>query len=220
MNKELMREQDIPDLNIFMMCDKLSNDALSKLPIGFHIRTCRPDELRLWKEFPFDNEEDKKQYYEYMSNYFDDVYGNNLDEFYNRCLFVCEDKTDKPVATCFVWKSYNRINTIHWFKTLKEYEGNGLGRALLSYIMSSLNEEDYPVFLHTQPSSFRAIGLYSSFGFKIVTNKTIGYRENNYEECLPILKQFMNEKSFNNLQFIEAPLIFDESAKTSKISQF
>lgn len=215
-----MREQDIPDLNIFMMCDKINKNALSKLSEGFYIRTCKSEELSIWMEFPFDNEEDKSNYYEYMNDYFKNVYGSNVEEFYNRCLFVCEDKTDKPVATCFIWKAYNKINTIHWFKTLKEYEGKGLGRALLSYTMCSLNDNDYPVFLHTQPSSFRAIGLYSDFGFKIVTNKTIGYRENEYEESLPILKQFMRKETFNNLQFVEAPIIFDESAKTSRINQF
>lgn len=215
-----MREQDIPDLNIFMMCDKLNKGALSKLPNGFHIRTCKPEELNIWMGFPFDNEEDKKNYYEYMSNYFNDVYGNNVEEFYNRCLFLCEDATDKPVSTCFIWKAYNRINTIHWFKTLKEFEGKGLGRALLTYMMHYLSEDDYPIFLHTQPGSFRAIGLYSDFGFKIVTNKTIGYRKNDYEECLPILKQFMRKDIFDNLQFVEAPMLFDESAKTSKTSQF
>lgn len=215
-----MREQDIPDLNMFMMCDKLNENALSKLPEGFHIRNIRPEELKLWKEIHFDTEESKRENYEYMSTYFDNVYGNDSDEFYNKCLFVCEDVGDKPVATCFIWKAYNRVNTIHWFKTLKEYEGRGLGRALLSYIMRSLKEEDYPVFLHTQPSSFRAIGLYSDFGFKIVTNDSIGYRKNNYKECLPILKQFMKKESFERLQFVEAPEIFDESAKTSKINQF
>jgi len=215
-----MMEHEIPDYNIFMMCDKLNKNALRDIPSGYHIRNCRPNELRIWKEFPFDNEEDKKEYYEYMSQYFNDVYGNNLNEFYNRCLFLCDDKTDKPIATCFVWKSYNKINTIHWFKTLKKYENKGLGRALLSYILCSLNEDDFPVFLHTQPGSFRAIGLYSNFGFKIVTNDIIGYRENNYKESLPILKQFMRKDLFNSLQFVEAPKIFDESAKTSNISQF
>lgn len=220
MSHREIKEQEIPDLNIFMVCDKLNNKALSKLPNGFHIRNCKPEELKIWMEFPFDNEEDKKNYYEFMSNYFNDVYGNDIEEFYNRCLFVCEDKTDNPVATCFIWRAYNKINTIHWFKTLKEYEGKGLGRALLSYIMCSLDDSDYPVFLHTQPSSFRAIGLYSDFGFKIVTNKTIGYRENHYKESLAILKQFMRKDMFDKLQFIEAPTLFDESAKTSKKSQF
>ncbi|MEE3343163.1 MAG: GNAT family N-acetyltransferase [Bacilli bacterium] len=220
MNKKILKEQDIPDLNIFMMCDRLNTKALSKLSEEFYIRTCREDELKLWKEFPFDNAQDKKDNINYMTNYFNDVYSNKIDEFYKRCLFVCEKKTDKPIATCFIWKSYNKINTIHWFKTLKEYEGKGIGRALLSYIMLSLDQEDYPVFLHTQPSSFRAIGLYSDFGFKIVTNKTIGYRDNNYKESLPILKQFMQTDKYNNLKFIEAPSLFNESAKTSKINQF
>ena len=76
------------------------------------------------------------------------------------------------------------------------------------------------IFLHTQPSSYRAIGLYADFGFKIVIDESIGFRKNNYKESLPILKQFMKKELFNNLLFVKAPSIFDESAKTSKMSQF
>jgi len=215
-----MLEKDIPDLNIFMMCDHLDQGALRDIPKGFNIRPCKPNELDIWKAFPFDNDEDKKAYYNYMTEYFNSVYLEQKDEFYQKCLFLCEDKTDKPVATCFIWKAYNKINTIHWFKTIKQYEGKGLGRALLSYIMNSLDESEYPVFLHTQPGSFRAIGLYSSIGFKIVTNDVIGYRENHYKESLPILKQFMTQETFENLQFIEAPDILNESAKSKQDSQF
>ena len=215
-----MLEKDIPDKNIFMMCEKLNKNALSTLPVGFYIRTCQTEELDIWKSFPFDTDEEKREYYQFMSNYFNDVYSNKDEEFFRKCLFVCENKTNKPVATCFIWKAYDKINTIHWFKTLKEYEGKGLGRALLSYIMCELKEEEYPIYLHTQPSSFRAIGLYSSFGFKIVTNEKIGDRENNYIECLPILKQFMKKDTFNNLEFVMAPSVFDEAARSSKITQF
>jgi len=215
-----MLEKDIPDLNIFMMCDYLNQDALRDIPKGFYVRTCKPEELDVWKAFPFDNDDDKKSYYDYMTEYFNSVYLEKKEEFYLKCLFLCEEKTDKPVSTCFIWKAYNKINTIHWFKTIKEYEGRGLGRALLSYIMSSLDKIEYPIFLHTQPGSFRAIGLYSSFGFKIVTNDIIGYRENHYKESLPILKQFMTPKTFQGLQFTEAPAILDECARIAKISQF
>ena len=214
-----MREEDIPDLNIFMMCEKLNNNALSNIPKGYYIRNCRPDELEIWMNFPFDNEVDKIKYRDFMINYFNDVYKDKEDEFYNRCLFIC-DKNDKPISTCFIWKAYNKINAIHWLKTLKEYENNGFGRALLSYLMKSLKDEDYPIFLHTQPGSFRAIGLYSDFGFKIVTNKTIGIRNNDYEECLPILKRFMRKDVFDKLEFIEAPSYIDECAKSSKVDEF
>ena len=69
-----MDEKNIPDLNIFMMCDELNKEALSDIPNGFHIRYCRKDELDIWKEFPFDNDSDKNEYKEYMTNYFNDVY--------------------------------------------------------------------------------------------------------------------------------------------------
>ena len=53
---------------------------------------------------------------------------------------------------------------------LNEYEGKGIGRALLSYVMQSLPQNEYPVFLHTHPASFRAIKLYSDMGFKLLTD--------------------------------------------------
>ena len=74
-----------------MMCDNLNKKALSKLPNGFHIRTCKPEELKLWMEFPFDNADDKKDYYEFMKDYFNDVYGTNTEEFY---LYVKLKQTD------------------------------------------------------------------------------------------------------------------------------
>ena len=36
MNKKILKEQDIPDLNIFMMCDRLNTKALSKLSEEFY----------------------------------------------------------------------------------------------------------------------------------------------------------------------------------------
>ena len=60
MKQKEIKEQEIPDLNIFMMCEKLNTKALSQIPKGFHIRNCKPEELKIWMEFPFDNEDDKK----------------------------------------------------------------------------------------------------------------------------------------------------------------
>ena len=47
-----MLEKDIPDLNIFMMCDKLNTNALSKIPNNFHIRNWKQEELKILLEFP------------------------------------------------------------------------------------------------------------------------------------------------------------------------
>lgn len=155
-----------------------------------------------------------------MTEYFENVYAHEEAEFFRRCLFVCEEATDLPVATGFLWKSYGQFYAIHWVKTLKAYEDRGIGRALLSQILASLTEQEYPVYLHTQPSSFREIRRYASLGFKILTAPMVGYRENHCQECLPILKEFMHKDAFERLQFQIAPKEFLEAARSSAVSEF
>ncbi len=160
---------DIPDKNLFMMCRTLNRKALSALPAEYHIRTCRGDELGLWKGIHFDSVAEAEEYRAFMTKYFEDVYGGKKELFFQKCLFAC-DENDTPLGTCFAWKAYEHITTIHWFKVIKAQEGRGIGRALLSTVMNGLAQEEYPVFLHTQPSSYRAIKLYTDFGFALLTD--------------------------------------------------
>jgi Acetyltransferases len=158
-----------------MMCKELNSDALSELSKEYYVRNCGADELDIWKRIHYDDVETADKNYRYMTKFYDDVYGGREAEFYNKCIFVCDGNI--PVGTCFMWEAYNNAATIHWFKVLKRYEGLGIGRALLSIVMESINENGYPVFLHTQPASFRAIKLYSDFGFHILTDPVIGRRK-------------------------------------------
>ena len=41
----IVQEKDIPDLNIFMMCEKVNKEAFRNIPEGFYIRKCRKEEL-------------------------------------------------------------------------------------------------------------------------------------------------------------------------------
>jgi hypothetical protein len=50
-----MKEEEIPDMNIFMMCEALNHNSLTELPTSYSIRSCRPDELGIWKTMPFDD---------------------------------------------------------------------------------------------------------------------------------------------------------------------
>ena len=214
-----MKEEEIPDKNIFMMCEALNRHALSELPGGFSVRNCRREELSIWKAMPFDNPEQAKEYDGFMTDFFRTTYGDREDEFFAKTLFVC-DVRDKPVATCLLWKAYDEFNTIHWFKVLKEYEGRGLGRALLSIIMRDLKRTDYPVYLHTQPGSFRAIKLYSDFGFALLPGERFGSRKNDLDECLPILEEFMPRKYFQNLKIAKAPDEFEKALDKYETVQF
>jgi ribosomal protein S18 acetylase RimI-like enzyme len=211
-----MTEEEIPDKNIFMVCKELNKNALRSLPEGYIVRNCRPDELSIWKAFPFDDESLAKEYDSFMVDYFTTTYGGKEDYFFAKTLFVCDDQ-DKPIATCLLWKAYNEFNTIQWFKVHKNYEGKGIGRALFSLIMKDLTQEDYPVYLHTQPSSFRAIKLYSDFGFDLIRGNNFGIRQNDLEQCLLILEQFMPKNDFQNLRISNAPhniQFFLENIKT------
>lgn len=199
-----MLEKDIPDYNIFMICHKLNKSAFrEKLPEGYHIRNCKKSEFNIWKKFPFDDEKTAQEYDKFMQDYFDKTYKSKKDLFFSECKFIC-NKEDKPVSTAFIWKQYDKYTTLHWLKTLKEEEGKGLGRALLTYILKSVNKKEYPIFLHTQPGSFRAIKLYSDFGFKLIkAPEIVDKRNNELSQSLPILKEFMFEKDYNNLRFYD-----------------
>lgn len=200
-------EEEIPDLSLFMMCAELDRSALTELPSGYHIRYCRPGELDQWKAMPFDDPAEAIEYESFMTEFFEKVYAPAGDLFFQTCRFVCDDN-DRPIATVFIWKAYQRINTIHWLKTLKEHEGKGIGRALMSTVMQELDQRDFPVYLHTHPSGFRAVKLYSDFGFQLLTDPFVGRRKNDLEKSWPILERVMPAACFNKLVRTSAPKSF------------
>lgn len=209
----------IPDCNLFMMCETLTEAALTKVPEGYHIRFCRETEVDLWKAIHFDTESEAKENRAYMDSFFGRVYAPRGDLFFRTCLFIC-DENDRPLGTCLAWKVFGCATTIHWFKVHKFSEGKGLGRALLSEVMRRLSREDYPVFLHTQPSSFRAIKLYSDFGFSMLTDAQVGHRSNDLAVALPHLERLMPKGAFEGLRFAQAPEWFLKAANTVSESVF
>ena len=209
----------IPDMNLFMMCEKLCVTACTPMPSGYHVRVCRPDELDLWKDIHYDDEETALTERPYMNYYFDQVFKKKEDLFFQSCLFIC-DRTDTPVGTCFAWKAYDVFTTIQWFKVRRSHEGCGIGRALLSLVMMALDEGSYPVLLHTQPASYRAIKLYSDFGFALLSNADMGLRSNDLAAALPILEHLMRPEDFKQLQFSVAPPYCIDAITSSKMHQF
>jgi hypothetical protein len=96
----------------------------------------------------------------------------------------------------------------------------GIGRALLSIVMQKLEQHDYPVYLHTQPSSFRAIKLSSDFGFSLLSDDKIGSRKNDLDECMPILEEFMPPEFFQQLRITAAPKEFIDAVDKYNTNQF
>lgn len=154
-----------------------------------------------------------------MTEFFRTVYAPSGERFFSRCLFV-RDPRNVPVGTAFLWPAYGRITTLHWFKVKPAYENNGIGRAILSQLLSEASPSDFPVYLHTQPASYRAIKLYTDFGFRLITDDIVGDRHNHLRESLPILKEYLTDSAYANLTFSRAPAAFLQAAASSPISAF
>jgi len=209
----------IPEKDLFMMCPALNAGAVRPMPEGFAIRNCLKHELDALIDLQADDPLQAPMLRGYLMDCFRGVYAPEGDRFFENCVFAV-DRADKPVGTVFIWKAYSRVNTVHWFKVRPALEGMGIGRALLGHVLTALPADGYPVFLHTHPSSYRAIKLYSDFGFRFLTDPRVGSRLNDLAECLPILKELMPEAAFSSLKTIAAPRFFLDAADSSPVSQF
>ena len=186
--------------HIFMRCDTLNEKAFSALPLGYHLRHCRKEELGLWKDFPFDDAQQAQQYRSFMDAYFMNTYAGKGELFFNTCLFLC-DEHDIPLSTGFLWKQYDQFWTLHWIKTKKSYEGKGLGRAMLSAILQDAKTNNTPIYLHTHAGCERAIHLYTEFGFKILIEpEIIDQKPNQWRQALVYLREVMPKQYFWGLR--------------------
>jgi ribosomal protein S18 acetylase RimI-like enzyme len=103
---------------------------------------------------------------------------------------------------------------------IPSHEGKGIGRALLAHVLQELPPERFPVYLHTQPGSFRAIKLYSDFGFSLLSDPVIGFRKNDLEASLGYLEQAMSPADFTKLQIAKAPKEFLDAVCSSAVNEF
>ncbi|SFL11307.1 Acetyltransferase (GNAT) family protein [Paenibacillus sp. 1_12] len=125
-------------------------------------------------------------------NYFRDEYLPFGDELKRRLLFI-QNEDSKEVGTITSWWNLTgerRDPSIHWFAVKKEYQGIGLGKALISKCLHQLLllEGDIDIFLHTQTWSYKAIGLYLKTGFEILKDDSFAHYKNDYDKALPILQ--------------------------------
>jgi GNAT superfamily N-acetyltransferase len=194
-----------------MQCKYLRPNAFRLLPKGYSFRLCRRDELETWKRVVAE-----EQYVDMVTDFYNKVYAEHENEFFMRCLFVCDAK-DEPVASCLIWRSYGLIDTVGWFRVLPEYEGQGIGRALLSKVFHTAQP---PIYLHTQPTSMRAIKLYLDFGFSLITDPAIGYRKNDLDDCLGLFYDILPMNDFLEVRYTKANDALLNAALSREISEF
>jgi ribosomal protein S18 acetylase RimI-like enzyme len=120
----------------------------------------------------------------------------------NSIFFLLNE--EKVIGSCIAWqdkRGESLVSSLHWLIVDEKYRGRGFGKALCYTVMNTFCEqENFPVYIHTQPWSVKAILLYLSLGFKLQKNDTFSHYKNEYEKAMDALKQVVTEKQFELLK--------------------
>ena len=113
------------------------------------------------------------------------------DELYRRCIFI-ETDDGKKVATSTAWWSFvedDRRAWLHWVSVDADYQGLGLGKAIVSKVTQLLEEieGDVDFYLSTQTWSYKAINIYKYFGY-IPTDEKALYPGKEKRDCKKAIK--------------------------------
>ena len=193
-----MLDRTIPFYNTIMKCSDYSLRH-AELPDGFSIVSYQCGYEKEWAKLEyaigdFDSLEEAEQY-------FAETYLQNP-ELFSNILFLL-NKEREIVGSCIAWQDKqgeNSVSSLHWLIVQEQYQGTGLGRALGTAVMNIYAERgDLPVYIHTQPWSWKAILLYVSLGFKLQKRDTFSHYRNEYEKAMAELSRIVSKEQYELL---------------------
>lgn len=195
-----MVDKTIPFYDIIMRCDDPQHIQVT-LPEGFYFDTYRDGDDEAWARMELYAGDFKT--YELALEYFRRVYLPHPEELEKRFVMV-RNAAGEGVCSCIAWRSSRNnkpCSTLQWLVTAEGYEGLGLARAAAFETVNryyALGEG--PVWLHTQPWSYKAVWLYYQAGFRITSNDLLQSFPNRYAEAMPVLETLIPEEKMKLLR--------------------
>ena len=193
-----MLDRTIPFFNVILRCDDYGLIRID-LPEGYRIVPYQPGYEDDWARMEclagdFASEKE-------AADYFRGKY--TVSDSYDDILFLLE-KTGKVIGSCTAWTDERKgsfVNSLHWLIIDKDFQGKKLGRSLCAAVMNRFSVKNGgPVYIHTQPWSWKAILLYSALGFRLQKSDTFGTYVNQYHEAMNVLKQILREDQIRTLE--------------------
>ena len=192
--------KNIPYYDIIMRCTDFHNVKIAPLPMGFHFKFYEDGDEYYWAKLETDVNEFEN--IDSALDYFHRTFTPFKEFLFNRMIFVI-DPNGEYVATSTAWfkdDDKRHYALLHWVCVSLKQRSNGLGNCVVSYALANfitLEPYEKEVFLHTQTWSFKAIGLYYKFGFKITDQKLVNSVTD--FDALSVLKEVLPKKITDHL---------------------
>ena len=190
-----MIDKSVPYVSFLMFRKKDSHTPVYNLPDGYNFALYKPGDEKSWAEIEtsvleFGSESD-------ALNYFNKEFIPYIKDFEKRGLFIENNKGEKIATSTAWWCCPNHcIPRLHWVAVKPEYQGLGLGKAVVSKCTQMMIELDgeRDFFLSTQTWSHKAVKIYEKFGYNISSEKKIcGDKNDNYKKATEVLASIYNK---------------------------
>ena len=193
-----MLDKSIPYKDLIMKWDGNRQCLLPVcVPPGYRLRTWREGDQKNWARIQKEAGEFGDMTLEQTEAWFLQEYGDRKEELSFRCLFA-ESMDKEADGVCMAWTEAGTdgslIPSLHWLAVRDAKKGQGIGTALVREALRVFaGRGEVPVFLHTQPWSYEAVGLYLKAGFFLCRSETFGTHKNQFQEGIRILEQYLDE---------------------------
>lgn len=201
-----MLDKSIPYKDVFMKASPEAIQAATHVPLpdGYRFKLYEPGDAVHWArteasvgEFPTEQD---------ALDHFNKHFLAYPEETEKRCLFVV-NADGLPVATTsawFIFRGMGNLANVHWVAALPSEQGNHLGYAVVSEVMTMLAtmHPGDEAWLHTQTWSHKAICLYHKLGFRIVSAKVLPGEKEPYDPqpALDILQGVLPPERFEKIR--------------------
>ena len=185
--------KQIPYYDVIMKANTIKDLQPLPLPTGYTYKNFTDGDEKHWVKL--ECEVDEFHCEEDAYAYFNRVFKPYPEQLKERMYFILDEKQNY-VATASAWfkdDATRHYALVHWVSVSPTQQGKGLGKAIFHYVLykfAQVEANETEIFLHTQTWSYKAIGLYGKYGFRI-THTPLLKQTTNWE-CIPVLKTVLD----------------------------